>query len=319
MPTDPTTPPAGNPTSTPPAQPSTRRVNVTTFEYLPNATPDPTDPANYYSAVQGQLPQSDDIIYLRGSTMTLHGHTLDGTQIILGKHGGEIPLPDPVLNMTGDASPRLVGVWSPKDDGSHAVVNVSGENTVNAMIGGTGDPLHPTKATLDINVADNSMMIGQITAVDAALNIHAQGPNATLQLTSQYDSDLVRANKGADGFVHIEPNMIGTGKMQMHFSNCEISGSVAPQVEIDLYESNVLTLDHANTFKGIINFEQQGSTVFLKDFHPNADGAHANGGTFWATDVAGNQVNFTMKFDTSKFAWSDSHTAAGLDIFLVAK
>jgi hypothetical protein len=315
----PSTPVPTNPTNQPPGTPATRRITAATFDYLPNATPDPTNPANYFSPVQGQLPQSGDTVYDRGSTITLHGSTLDGTQIILGKHGGEVPLPDPVLNLTGDASPETVSVWSPVDDGSHAVVNVSGENNVNALIGGSGDALHPTKATLDINVADNAMMIGRFTAVDAALNIRAQGPNATLQLSGQVDSDLVRANKGADGFVHIEPNMIGTGKMQMHFSNCEISGSVAPQVEIDLYEANTLVLDHADTFKGIINFEQQGSTVLLKDFHQNSDAAHADGGSFWATDVTGKAVNFTMKFDTSKYAWSDSQTSAGLDVFLVAK
>lgn len=314
----PATPTPTNPTTTPPMQPSDRRITAATFDYLPNGTPDPTDPANYFSPVNGQLPQSGDTIYMRGSSVTLHGHTWDGTQVILGKHGGEVPLPDPVLNLTGDTITTSISVWAPADDGSHAVVNVSGENHVLAEMGGSGDAFHPTKASLDINVADNSQMVGQIVVVDGALNIRAQGPNATFQLAGINDSDLVRANKGPDGFVHIEPNMIGSGKMQMHFSNCEISGSVAPQVEIDLYESNVLTLDHADTFKGIINFEQLGSTVLLKDFH-QGDTPHADGGSFSAIDTVGNQVNFSMKFDTSKYQWNDSQTAQGLDIFLVAK
>jgi hypothetical protein len=313
----PDTPSPSNPSNTSPVQPQQpHRVTSATFYYNLDATPDPTNPNNYFSPVQGQLPQSGDIVDLLGSTMTLHGHTLDGVQIIMGRHEGMVAMPDPVLNLTGDASPTNVAVWSPKDDGSHAIVNVTGENTVNALIGGAGDQLHPTKASMDVFVGDNSTMDGMISVVDGVMNLHALGPNATFNMTGTNDSTIVRAH-GTDGFIHIEPNMIGTGKMQLHFSGVEIAGSVAPQVRFDVSDSSELKIDHADTFHGIVNLEA-GSTLLLKDFHP-ADIAHGDGGQFWFTDVSGRSVNFQMHYDTAKYDWNAKATSEGLDVYLVPK
>jgi hypothetical protein len=313
----PTTPPATDPTNNPPAQPQApRRITAATFQYNLDATPDPTNPANYFSPVQGQLPQSGDTVQLLGSTMTLHGHTLDGVQIVMGRHAGMVAMPDPVLNMTGDAVPTSVAVWCPPDEGSHAIVNVTGENALNAMIAGSGDALHPTKSTMEINVADNAMMDGQITVVDSVMNIRAQGPNATFNMTGPNDSDIVRAH-GSDGFIHIEPNMIGTGKMQLHFSNLELGGSVTPQLAFDVSDSSELKIDHADTFHGIINL-QAGSTLFLKDMHPLGV-AHGDGGTFGFTDASGRSVDFQMHYDTAKYGWNAAANPDGLSVYLVAK
>ena len=313
----PATPPASSPTNTSPPQPQPeRRVTAATFQYNLDATPDPSNPSNYFSPVQGQLPQSGDIVDLLGSTMNLHGHVLDGVQIIMGRHEGMVAMPDPVLNMTGDAVPTDVAVWCPKDEGSHAIVNVTGENTLNAMIAGSGDPLHPTKSTMEINVADNAIMDGHITVVDSVMNIRAQGPNATFNMTGPADSDIVRAH-GSDGFIHIEPNMIGTGKMQLHFSSVELGGSVTSQLAFDVSDSSELKIDHADTFHGIINL-QAGSTLFLKDMHP-LNIAHGDGGTFGFTDASGRTVDFQMHYDTGKLDWNAQAQSDGLSVYLVAK
>lgn len=305
----------------PPVQPPTDPLppprQPLTFFWNTATSTDPTIETNWFPSDVHGIPHAGDTARFVGNTMTVHGEVLKGVSMLMGTTGVEVPMPDPVLNVTGGADLLLISE-SPPDNGSHIQINVTGENTLDILCPDSGQELHPTKTTMDVNVADNSMVIGRLQIVNTPFFMHANGANTTFQLEAGKDSSLVRANNGADGYVHIEPNMIGTGKVQMAFSNLELSGSVAPQVEFDLNESSSLILDHADTFHGVAKFAQPGSVITLKDMQFGTNFS-VSGGLFTGTTADGRSVNFQLQFDSTKADAHALNTSDGLEIFLTGK
>jgi hypothetical protein len=113
--------------------------------------------------------------------------------------------------------------------------------------------------------------------------------------------------------------MIGTGTIFMTFSDCEVSGSVTPQVTFELDNASVLTLDHAETFNGIVRWAEQngGSDLLLKNANFGTNFT-VTGGLFDGTTTDGRHMHFQLQ--TSPGAIINAfNTADGLVINAIPK
>jgi len=246
-------------------------------------TSDPSDPNNWYP----NPPKADDLVHFYGNVMDLTGARLDTTRFHIGSDGTPITLQqtDPILVLRGGSELNMT-VETPSNKGSHVRIDAYDNNTINMVA--QSDRFTPTKATIEVNVGDNSQLSGSLNIGATKFAMHALGPNATFQELG--DSYLTYANQD---IIKIEPNMLGHGTWHMAYSNLELGGSVSQGQTFELNVGNSLTIDHADAFHGMLEFNGGNvSTVTLKDFF--AKDIHFAGDQFVATSVDGRQAQFTI-------------------------
>jgi len=245
-------------------------------------TSDPSDPNNWYP----NLPQAGDLVHMYGNVMDLTGARLDTTRFHIG---ADIPTTltqtDPFLILRGGSELNMTAE-TPSDKGSHVRIDTFDHNTI--FMTAQSDRFTPTKATIEMNVGDNSELDGTLNIGATKFAMHALGPNSAFSMLG--DSYLTYANQD---IIKIEPNMLGHGTWHMAYSNLELGGSVASGQTFELNVGNSLTIDHAENFHGMLEFNGGNvSTVTLKDFF--AKDIQMVGDQFVATSVDGRHAQFTM-------------------------
>jgi hypothetical protein len=224
---------------------------------------DPTDPANWYT--EG-VPKAGDTVFQTTNVMYLKGHVLDGTDFHIGfpvAAGVTAPF-GPVLNVSEDATLKVT-VEGYAGNGNDVTINVFGHDTINltTATGWYDNPL--TKTTTTMNIADSSTLTGTLNLGGSKFTMNKGGEHGVF--FNEGTSYLTHANQDV---VKITPDILGTGEFKMVFSNLELGGLVGPGQKFDLIGSDSLIVDHADTFKGSVQFlAEAGSTLTFKDVFTN--------------------------------------------------
>lgn len=265
---------------------------------------DPTDPANW---LPNHLPKIGDDVYMPGAIMQLRGTTLDGTNLHLGTDGTNAPLPSAVLEMAGGSNLKIDLVDAP-NQGNPVRIDAFGKNTIDLTANASNDFVNPTHTSLDINVADDSVLTGRFDiSGEISVSINAVGPHST------FDHEGASHLNNTTGIIKIMPDMIGSGITRMTFATMEVGGFVAPTQHFDMVVGSEVRIDHADKFKGVFDFnEGNPSAIVLKDFTINADLLVGN--QFSATSTNGKSASFTINYNPQNAVISVSDAPDGTAI-----
>ena len=267
---------------------------------------DPTDKANWYP---DSVPVAGDVVTQATNVMYLKGSTLDGTDFHLGYNGSSVAPPGPVLDMLGDSNLKI-SVQSPTDNGNAVTINTFGHNTVDLHV--VSDHFHQTSASTTINIGTNSVLTGHMDIYGGAKFTMTGNPADHAYFDSEGVNTLTYANHDV---VHINADMIGSSTWKMAFSNMEIDGSVVATQSFQLQTSSSLIVDHAETFRGNVEFlRDAGSTLTLKDIHTNDYAYDGKTVTFNTPDHG--TVGIGVKVDLDHNFLNVLNTSSGTELFV---